>query len=292
LVSVSKRDQTITVTKSAPSQENTRKIFTVAANAPGGAVTYSSSGACTNSGATFTTASTNGTCVVKYDQAGNATYNAAQQVTESVDVSDQTPPCSVPSVVGKTLAAAKQAITRAGCTVGLVTYTYSSRKKGTVVSQSRQGSSTVDLVISAGPVPAAVLKAHITNNCTRITARLLLARNRLGDLGDPKLRDPVGQVLCSTFFGAHTLGMAVSLAIPSCGRTGGWVVFRWNGRAWKLVMRQRHGADLAAIGSQIRETQFIFRSGDKHCNPTGGTRSRTWHWNGSRFVSSRWSRSH
>ena len=43
----------------------------------GNAVTFSSGGACTNVGATFTMTSGTGTCSVKYDQAGDANYNAA-----------------------------------------------------------------------------------------------------------------------------------------------------------------------------------------------------------------------
>ena len=85
--------------------------------------------------------------------------------------------------------------------------------------------------------------------------------------------------------------MVASLAIPSCGRTGGWVVFRRSGATWRLVMERNNGADLDVVGTGIRETQFVLRPGDAHCSPTGGTRSRTWRWNGTRFVSSPWTRS-
>jgi len=62
--------------------------FDVTATADSGLpVSYSSSGACTNSGAHFTTAGSAGTCTVEYDQAGDGNHNAAPQVTESVDVS-------------------------------------------------------------------------------------------------------------------------------------------------------------------------------------------------------------
>jgi hypothetical protein len=97
-------------------------------------------------------------------------------------------------------------------------------------------------------------------------------------------------VLCGAFAGKRSRAMAVTLAIPACGRTGGWVVFRWNGRAWKLLLRRTTGADLAAVGSTIRETMFVFKSGDTHCSPTGGTRSRLWHWNGRRLVAGAWKR--
>jgi hypothetical protein len=113
----------------------------------------------------------------------------------------------------------------------------------------------------------------------------------LGSTGDPDVSDPVGQVLCGAFLGPGSKAMVASLAIPSCGRTAGWVVFRQSGATWQLVMERSNGADLDAVGTGIRETQFVLRPGDAHCVPTGGTRSRTWRWNGERFVSSAWKQS-
>jgi hypothetical protein len=46
-------------------------------------VTFSSSGACSNTVGTFTMTSGTGTCTVKYDQAGDANYNAAPQLSET-----------------------------------------------------------------------------------------------------------------------------------------------------------------------------------------------------------------
>src|SRR5437867_2396270 len=83
-VTAQKASQAIAVTTHAPASAVFNSQFTVAANAPGGAVAYSSGGSCSNSGATFTVTSGTGTCTVKYDQAGSANYNAAAQVTESV----------------------------------------------------------------------------------------------------------------------------------------------------------------------------------------------------------------
>jgi hypothetical protein len=84
-VTAQKADQTITVGTHAPGTAAFNSQFTVAATAPGGAVGYSNSGSCSNSGATFTITSGSGTCTVKYDQGGNANYNPAPQVTESVN---------------------------------------------------------------------------------------------------------------------------------------------------------------------------------------------------------------
>jgi hypothetical protein len=47
-------------------------------------VTFISSGACTNSGATYTITGGTGTCSVIANQAGNSNYSAAPQVTKTV----------------------------------------------------------------------------------------------------------------------------------------------------------------------------------------------------------------
>jgi hypothetical protein len=74
------------VTLHAPSTRVYGDHFSVAATGgdSGNAVTFSSSGACSNTGANFTMTSGTGTCSAKFDQAGDANYNAAPQVTESV----------------------------------------------------------------------------------------------------------------------------------------------------------------------------------------------------------------
>ena len=84
-VTAQKANQTITVGTHAPANATYNTSFTVAATSNSGlAVAYSSSGVCTNVGATFTMTSGTGTCTVRYDQAGDTNFNAATQVTESV----------------------------------------------------------------------------------------------------------------------------------------------------------------------------------------------------------------
>src|SRR5262249_60429900 len=69
------------------------------AGGSGNPVTYSSSGVCSNVANTFAMTSGTGTCSVKYDQAGDANYNAAPQVTESVAAqkADQTITVTTPA---------------------------------------------------------------------------------------------------------------------------------------------------------------------------------------------------
>jgi len=78
--------QAITFTTKAPASAVFNSSFTVAATggASGNAVTFTSSGACTNSGATYTMISGTGTCAVIANQAGNTKYAAAAQVTQTV----------------------------------------------------------------------------------------------------------------------------------------------------------------------------------------------------------------
>ena len=87
-----KANQTIMVNPHAPANATYNTSFTVAATSDSTLpVTYSSAGACTNVGPTFTMTSGTGTCTVKYDQAGDSNYNAATQVTESSHRSESKP---------------------------------------------------------------------------------------------------------------------------------------------------------------------------------------------------------
>ena len=134
--------------------------------------------------------------------------------------------------------------------------------------------------------PARVAAA--SGSCSMAEATRVVRRLHLGNADDPDVAKPAAQVLCGAFLGPGSEAMVASLAIPSCGRTGGWVVFRRSGATWQIVMERNNGADLDTAGTGIRETQFVLRPGDAHCFPTGGTRSRTWRWNGARFLSSPW----
>ena len=59
----------------------------MAATAPSGTVTFGSAGGCTNSGGTYTMASTGKvTCTETMNAAANSNYSAAPQVTESTTV--------------------------------------------------------------------------------------------------------------------------------------------------------------------------------------------------------------
>jgi large repetitive protein len=79
-----KSGQTITFTMNAPLSATYNSQFTVAASASSSlAITYTSSGGCVNSGATYTMTSGTTQCMVMANQAGNTNYFAATQSTQS-----------------------------------------------------------------------------------------------------------------------------------------------------------------------------------------------------------------
>jgi hypothetical protein len=127
--------------------------------------------------------------------------------------------------------------------------------------------------------------ATAADHCTRPAADQILLELHLE--ANPGDLHPAAQVLCGAFLGAGVEAMVASVRIPSCGRTGDWLVFRYEG-GWQRVFESHNGADLVAVGTGIKETQYVLRPGDAHCFPTGGTRSRVWRWNGSRFTSTAW----
>ncbi len=139
--------------------------------------------------------------------------------------------------------------------------------------------------VLAEPAPAS---SAATVACSTEAAQALVEQLHLGNADDPNVANPVAQVLCGEFVGPGVESMVVSLTTPGCGRTIGWLVFRSTGESWELVLQRPNGAQLAAVGSDIQETMFVLRPGDAHCFPTGGTRARTWHWDGATFTHGAW----
>ena len=115
------------------------------------------------------------------------------------------------------------------------------------------------LAFGSSLLAATPRSAPSSGPCSKQEAVRVVDRLHLGNADDPDVSDPVAQVLCGAFAGPGSQAMVASLAIPSCGRTAGWVVFRRSGATWQLVMERNNGADLDAVGTGIRETQFVLR---------------------------------
>ena len=152
--SIGKAPQTITFA-ALPNKTFGAPDFTVHATASSGLpVFFAASGSCSVNG-TIVHLKSVGTCTLTASQSGNADYNAANSVVRTFKVLRS--PCSVPSVVGKKLAAAKTSITKKHCRIGNVGYAYSMKvAKGHVVSQSRRAGQVlvpdakINIVVSRG----------------------------------------------------------------------------------------------------------------------------------------------
>lgn len=124
--------------------------------------------------------------------------------------------------------------------------------------------------------------------CSRAAARAVIDERPGLHPFAPVFTAP-GPVLCGSFLGKGSNAMVVSFKAATCGGTFGWAVFRRHAGRWNLVWRYRNGQrSIAKEGVEVKETLNILRPTDPRCVPTGGTKSRLWHWNGSRFVAGTW----
>ena len=178
---VNQASQTITFTKNAPGSAAYNSQFMVAATASSGlTVAFTSNGACTNSGATYTMTSGTGACSVIANQTGNASYSTAPTVTQTVNAAaaSQTvsftiaPPSSAVYGSNFTIAAtASSGLTvtytsAGGCTNSGATYSMTSGTTACSVTASQAGNTNYTAASSSQSVTA----TKATNTVTFTTA--------------------------------------------------------------------------------------------------------------------------
>jgi hypothetical protein len=98
----------------------------------------------------------------------------------------------------------------------------------------------------------------------------------------------VFEVLCGPFAGKRSQIMTASFFGPGNVGVIDWAIFSLADGDWQLLVGRHEAVRLAAVGSDIQETMDVYRSNDPRCCPSGGSRSRIWHWNGTRFSSTAW----
>jgi hypothetical protein len=140
----------------------------------------------------------------------------------------------------------------------------------------------------AGPASRAGIAS---TKCSRAAAQAaLLAHPKF----DPEVPKHAAQVLCGAFLGSGSRAMVVSFAAGACGPGSfirGWGVYRLKAGKWQPTWKYQTEAErIATDGHGIEETIGIYLQSDVGCNATGGTETRTWHWNGRTFVASAWTR--
>jgi len=157
---VTQASQTITVTTPAPSTAIDKSSFTVVASATSGLpISFTHSGACTNSNATYTInalAKPGATCTVTMNQAGNSDYTAAPTVNETTTV--VTPTAPTVSFTGAPASATYSSI---------FTVTASSTNDPSVPSITSSGSCALsNTVVNGTTVSDSVTITNGTGTCT------------------------------------------------------------------------------------------------------------------------------
>jgi len=142
---------------------------------------------------------------------------------------------------------------------------------------------------------AVVTPLHSTASASRAGGRADCSRATALRVGKPYFfsdRYTIEQVLCGSFAGPGSEAMAVTFVFPTCWGIQRWIVFRFDGTDWKPIRDVGSFLipPLEAVGPDIRETAAVHQINDARCLPSGGTRSRLWHWNGTQLLPGQWTR--
>jgi len=103
--------------------------------------------------------------------------------------------------------------------------------------------------------------------------------------------DAVEEVHCGEFLGPGSQAMVATVR-GDCFNYGGWAVFDLVDDAWQLVDGGYHGGEFHAVtvdATSIREERPVHRRHDWYrCSPTGGSKARSWNWDGAALSAGRW----
>jgi sugar lactone lactonase YvrE len=139
---------------------------------------------------------------------------------------------------------------------------------------SETGNNRVRKVVAGTPPPPSVTLPR----CSKAEATAVAKRLKLGMA--ESLPDPVYAVICGSFRGPKSRTMVITLATgDGSAPFKGWAVVALVKGKWRLVMESDDAARISAAGRNIRETVKV---------PGGGTRSRLWHWDGTKFEAGAW----
>jgi hypothetical protein len=141
---------------------------------------------------------------------------------------------------------------------------------------------------TASPAPLRAAAQTQNSTCSRQTAERVAGPT---NPFNPSVSDPVLQVLCGPLAGPGSNAMAVSLSAPTCWSPQGWSIYVLTGGAWQPSLHVDDWlAERLVIVDHggIREVSPVFTPNDPRCLPSGGTRGRTWRWDGSRFTHGAW----
>ncbi len=126
--------------------------------------------------------------------------------------------------------------------------------------------------------------------CGPATARAAIASTHLrlkllADSAVPVAPGSADQVICFDFTRDGRIDIAVSIASGGTAGDVGFAVFRRTRAGWRPGLTGAgYKLGLARVGSDLVESQPVYRKNDANCCPSGGFDHRRFHWNGTRFV--------
>jgi len=123
--------------------------------------------------------------------------------------------------------------------------------------------------------------------CTLPAAKATIVRTHLKmqTLGDSATKvDPasVDQLICT--------GDTMAVTIASGGTAGdvGLILFRRTTTGWRVALtRGGYKLGLFRSGTDVIESQPVYKPNDPNCCPSGGFDHVRYHWNGTRFAVAR-----
>jgi hypothetical protein len=128
-------------------------------------------------------------------------------------------------------------------------------------------------------------------DCSKAAVRDAAAQ---AGVANPDFPDEVLGGVCGAFLGPGSEAMGVVLRAQQCAPNRIWTVLSFTDGAWRHVPgpwdRGPRIDGLRKVGDDIREEQPVFRAADNGCRPTGGSRARLWHWDGTRLKPGRFRR--
>ena len=99
----------------------------------------------------------------------------------------------------------------------------------------------------------------------------------------------VDTLICHDFTGDGRVDMAFTIFSGGTAGDTAWVVLRRTSTGWRVAYRQlsAYKVALTRAGSDLVETQPVYRKNDPNCCPSGGFDHRRLRWNGRTFAAVR-----
>ena len=243
-VNAAPASQVINVTTGAPPTAPNGSVFTIVASATSGLpITYTSAGACTNVGATYTITAKSGTCTEKMNAPSSANYTSAPQVVETTTVKAAVKP--VTSFTGMPTTAAY------GSTF-------------TVTASSNETGSYVSIPVITTTTPAVCSLSGITTSGSSVSATVTMLSGTLQCTLNAKWA--ANYVYAAATVTKHTTASKVTPAVTFTGAPATAA----NGSNFTVTAASNESGTLVSIPTITLTTTTVCSVGAVTSNGSGG----------------------